>query len=516
MAMTRSLLRIFAAVALGSAALPAAAADVDVQQVREATAKLIKLLVDQGVLTREKAESVLSDLARPAPATTAGAAPPPARPASGPPAVRVPYVPDFVRKEIKDELRAEIVAQAAREGWAGPGAVPAWVRGIEFDGDLRLRFQADRFADDNAPAVSVAETNRTRALALLNTSENRERLRFRGRFGLTATLDENWSGGIRLSTGSTTDPVSANQTLGNYGTRYTVALDRAYVRFRAGDSISVVGGRFGNPWYGSELIWANDLSFDGIAAQWTPRLAERVRGFATVAVLPVQESELSSADKWLFGAQVGATLEGSARQLGARLGVGYFRYKNIVGQVSPAGSSLKEFTAPQFAQKGNTYYNISSDPTRPLLGLASEFHLLNLTGQVDAPVVGDKRVSFIADWVRNLGFDRADVSQRVGIDVSPKTNGYQLRLGFGDADVRARGRWQVFAGYRRVERDAVPDAFTDSDFRLGGTDAKGYLLGGSYGLGKNVAGSIRFFSGDSISGPPLSIDTVQVDLNVRF
>ena len=60
------------------------------------------------------------------------------------------------------------------------------------------------------------------------------------------------------------------------------------------------------------------------------------------------------------------------------------------------------------------------------------------------------------------------------------------------------------------------DAFTDSDFRLGGTDAKGYILGGSYGLGKNTAASVRYFSGDSISGAPLSIDTLQFDLNLRF
>jgi len=515
-AMTSASPRALALALALCAAWPVSAAEVDVEQVREATAKLIKLLVDQGVLTREKADGVLSDLARPKPAAAnQAAAASPARAASGA-TVRVPYVPEFVKKEIKDELRAELAAQAAKEGWAAPGSVPAWTRGIEIEGDLRTRFQADRFADGNAPAVSIADTNRNRALTLQNTTENRERLRVRARFGLVGTLDENWSGGIRLSSGSLTDPVSANQTLGTYNTRFTVGLDRAYIRYRSGDSLNVIAGRFGNPWYGSELVWANDLSFDGVAVQWSPRLADRVRGFATVAALPVQEVELSSADKWLFGAQVGATLEASAKQIGAKAGLGYYRYKNLVGKPSPSGSSLNEFTAPGFAQRGNTYYNIGSDPARPLLGLASAYTLVNATAQVDAPVVADKRVFLLADYVRNIGYKRDQVSARVGVDVEPQVNGYQARLGFGDADVRDRNRWQVFVGYRRVERDAVLDAYTDSDFRLGGTDARGYLLGGSYGFGKNVAGSIRFFSGDSISGPPLSVDTVQVDLNVRF
>ncbi len=60
------------------------------------------------------------------------------------------------------------------------------------------------------------------------------------------------------------------------------------------------------------------------------------------------------------------------------------------------------------------------------------------------------------------------------------------------------------------------DAYTDSDFRLGGTDAKGYTVGGSYGLGRDTAATLRLMSADSISGAPLSVDVLQLDLAVRF
>jgi hypothetical protein len=60
------------------------------------------------------------------------------------------------------------------------------------------------------------------------------------------------------------------------------------------------------------------------------------------------------------------------------------------------------------------------------------------------------------------------------------------------------------------------DAFTDSDFHLGGTDAKGYVLGGSYGISKNTWATVRYYTTDSIDGPPRAIDTVQFDLNARF
>jgi hypothetical protein len=62
----------------------------------------------------------------------------------------------------------------------------------------------------------------------------------------------------------------------------------------------------------------------------------------------------------------------------------------------------------------------------------------------------------------------------------------------------------------------VLDAFTDSDFHLGGTDAQGFVLRGDYGLGKNVFLSLRYLSANEIDGPPLGIDVVQLDLNGQF
>ncbi|MBY0469264.1 MAG: putative porin, partial [Burkholderiaceae bacterium] len=502
---------------------PVHAQAVDIDQVRAATAKLIAQLVEQGVLARDKGEALLSDVAKPAAASpasgnagsAAGGAATGAGAKGAAGAVRVPYIPEFVRKELKEEIRLELAAQAFREGWTGPGSVPAWVRKLEWDGDLRFRVQLDRFGSGNAPQISITDTNRTRAIALANTAEDRERLRFRARIGLTAKIDENWSGGVRLTTGSATDPLSSNQTLGTYNNRYTVLIDRAYIRYRLGD-YSAVAGRMANPWFGTDLMWANDLSFDGVALQWTPKITSDIRGFATLAALPIQEVELASADKWLFGGQIGATRLPSPTTVGAKLGLAYFHYANLRGKPSAAGSTANEFTAPAFAQKGNTYYNISSDPNRPLLGLAADYQLLNLTSQVDIPSIAGKRLIVTGDYVHNFGFDRAAVSQRVGTNVASQVDAYQLRVAFGDADLKALHDWQVFAAYKRVERDALLDAFTDSDFRLGGTDARGYIIGGSYGLGKNTSAAFRYFSGDSISGAPLSIDVFQFDLNIKF
>lgn len=508
---TRRIAAAFTGGLLVCASLPVAA-QADIEQASAAMARLIGALADQGVLSRDKAQTLLKDMT-PGPDAAGNAAA--AKPAPGAP-VRVGYVPQFVRDELKRELRQELSQQAAREGWAGPGAVPSWTRSVAIDGDVRLRYQGDLFADGNAPAVSVADTNRNRAITLANTSEDRNRFRVRARIGVTANLDDNWSAGARLTTGSATDPLSSNQTLGTYGTRFNVAFDRAFVRWRPVAEINAVAGRFGNPWFGTDLVWANDLGFDGLAVQWTPKLGSVGSAFITAGAMPVQEVELSTADKWLFGLQVGAEAPRLFGAVAAKIGLGYYAYRNTVGILSaPAGSTRNEFTAPAFAQKGNTYYNISSDPNRPLLGLASDYRLVNLTGSLTVPL-GEQRLVLSGDLVRNLGFSRSDASRRTGQNIDAQTLGWQLRMALGKAEVARWGDWQVFAGYKRLERDAVPDAFTDSDFRLGGTDAKGYFLGGSFGLGKNTSLGLRWLSSDSISGPPLAVDVVQIDLNVRY
>jgi Putative porin len=62
----------------------------------------------------------------------------------------------------------------------------------------------------------------------------------------------------------------------------------------------------------------------------------------------------------------------------------------------------------------------------------------------------------------------------------------------------------------------VLDAFTESDFHLGGTDAKGYRLSAKYGLSKNVWLRGNWLSATEIDGPPLAIDVFQFDLNAKF
>ena len=95
-------------------------------------------------------------------------------------------------------------------------------------------------------------------------------------------------------------------------------------------------------------------------------------------------------------------------------------------------------------------------------------------------------------------------------------NAYMIRASLGHPDPASLGDWNLTAGYKYLQGDAVLDAYTDSDFHLGGTNARGYFLMATVGLAPNTNVQFRWFSSNEVSGPPLSIDVGQVDLNVKF
>jgi hypothetical protein len=51
---------------------------------------------------------------------------------------------------------------------------------------------------------------------------------------------------------------------------------------------------------------------------------------------------------------------------------------------------------------------------------------------------------------------------------------------------------------------------------MGGTNHKGYTIQGLYGVAHNTWLGLRYMSYDQVSGLPLSIDSINLDLNARF
>jgi len=394
----------------------------------------------------------------------------------------------------------------------------AWTDRFKFSGDIRLRYQGDFMGESNALLADPADPT-----SVLNTYEDRHRLRLRVRLNISAQINQDADVKLRLATGNLDDPVSTNSTMGGYFDSEHFSLDRAYLDWRlpiATEKLSLkfLGGRMANPWLSSDLLWDSDLNFEGLALQFNGNLSS-VGFFSTIGIFPLEEVEFSSQDKWLYAAQAGVQYR-PVRNLSTKIALAYYHFTNVTGVSNSSYLTAEnDFTKPGFQQKGNTLMDISpagEDTDTLNLALAAEFHQLDLMGIVDLSIWDPIHLSFMFDVVKNLGFDRNEVSARAGETVPEADFAYQVGMEVGYLKIQKFGDWSTALYYKYVEADAVLDAFCDSDFHLGGTNAKGWILSGQYGLAKNLWLVSKWVTTDEIKGVPFATDTVQLDLNGRF
>jgi len=440
--------------------------------------------------------------------------------------------------EQSKELNQDVshLTQKVAELYSGKAAelaasAPEWTKRIRFGGDVRLRYEADRFDSNNATFAQPSNPSQ-----LMNTTADQNLFKYRVRAGVEADVAEDMTGNsklqaaIGLSTGNTTNPVSTNSILGDFMNKDSVVIDHAYLKYTLKTSgymptvLTVYGGRIPNPWLSSDLVWDSDLNFEGLALKVKQPLddTDTWTAFLTAGGFPLQQevSDFKNHSKWLVAGQLGVEKK-DRTGIAARMGAAYYYFNNITGIANdPLHPGATDWTAPLFQQKGNTLFNISADPAVVKTAYASEFKELNLTGTLDIGFWDPVHVVALGDFVKNFGFNSADVAQRTG-QVTPKnTTGYQIGLSVGrpaiQTDYKWSPNWKGFVYYKYLGADAVVDAFTDSDFHLGGTNAKGWILGGEVGLMKNTWLTLRWLTSNEISGPPLGIDVLQFDFNVKF
>jgi len=150
----------------------AAEAPAPLPRAQDLTLNLIRRLVQRGVLPQADADDLIrlaeqdtaaakaEAAAGPAARTTVAVTPAPAAPDT----VRVTYVPEFVKKQLREEVKQEVLAQAREERWAAPRSVPEWVSRYTLFGDFRLRYEGIHYPSGNDnTALFPISTRSTRA-----------------------------------------------------------------------------------------------------------------------------------------------------------------------------------------------------------------------------------------------------------------------------------------------------------------------------------------------------------------
>jgi hypothetical protein len=315
-------------------------------------------------------------------------------------------------------------AQSGNSTPAAPAQPPAadaekpWWERLVFSGDFRARFEGFYLAEQ----------------------PTRQRGRFRLRFGVRAPLTEGLDFTLRVATGDAADVTSTNQSLTDFWNRKPLNLDLAALTYNPPEAraLTVGGGKFAYPLTRTQMVWDDDVNWEGGYEQvvWT---AAKV-SWRVVAVQAPLNDVGAGADAFMFGEYAQASFRIGRHAV--QLSIADYAFKDE-DQIAVALDQRDAIRSPQTNA-------VRRDAEGHVIGYQSEFNLVDTiaqvtfdTGRPAYPLV------VVADYVVNT---RA---------VNDEDSGIWLMGRYGRA--ASVGAYSVSYTMARVERDAVVSAFNFSD-----------------------------------------------------
>lgn len=396
---------------------------------------------------------------------------------------------DYLKAQTK-ELREE-GAIASNELGKLKGA--DWASKIKFKGDFRMR-------DENIETQRVVVPSAAPRIPEVQDAADRNRARFRARFGFDATVTDTVKATIRLASGDG-DPRSTNQTLTGIASPKQIWIDQVYADWTFMQGGNFVLGKQSYPFFrpGMSMFYDGDFNPEGAAVKF-----DRGMFFGSGYWWWLQENYNASPtgnnqDANLWGLQAGLKfgLFGGETKLAAMYyDCGACQYNN-----------------PFYSNNsfGNTTITQGSG-TSAIQVLKYDYEVIELAGEMGLTVANLPLVLFF-DWAQNMASDvEYDTAYNVGVMLGKASN--------------AR-TWEVGAMWQEIDKDALYAQMIDSDFGGGNTDSEGLVLKAGYAPVKNITFNATYFLNEinkdvsPTTNPTntfngLDYDRWQLDVNYKF
>lgn len=374
---------------------------------------------------------------------------------------------------------------------------------ITFSGDLRVQYDSFFNQINALPNGGNAGING-------NDLSSRNRFRLRARLALRGLIGKEFDWGLRFSTGSLPDVVSANQVLTDFYTRKQFALDQAYIAYspQSVKGLRLQAGKFETPWLHTEMTIDNDINPEGFSetyshnyknsklsnltfVAWQLPFLERSSAFVRNAngTVNLDQSRRGGRDLALFGAQLRTRLEPS-QTLALTLSAAdlFFAGTQFISPAQFFGGQIQlpvTFTIPATATtpaqiittqvsiprdllvtgNGNLGLSTASNNAINRDGrLASGYNLVDLIGRLDYTASKRFPVAVLFNFVHNTQVHDVSYAGAGGATLfqrNRENNGYWAEMQVG----KIRERGDVLFGYTfaRIEKDAVLTPFNFSD-----------------------------------------------------
>ena len=373
----------------------------------------------------------------------------------------------LVEKGVITQAEADVLAEESNTEFND--SMPSWVNSLTLKGDLRLRYD---HTYDSASNGASAE----------------DRWRYRFRFGGTAEMNNGVKTGFRLASGGTSDIGSTNKTMDGGFARDDFYLDQAWAQMDV-SGVTMIGGK--NPnfektgWFVSKALFDGDITPEGFELHYSTESGSTDLGFHGGAYFVQGEDDPSKTLDMLTMAQITAKTSLSDTT-GLTLGLGVYNVED---------EGIDETSS----RSGNSASGVGYTPVFIDAALSMK------TGP---------GVKLYATYVNNQESSATD------------DTGLIAGIKFGSA--KKAGQWEAKIEYRSLEKDAVWDELTDSDFGAfgangsvdtykSGTNVEGTILQGKYMIYDNVQAALTLLTTESEDGTDGETNNrVQADIIFKF
>lgn len=366
----------------------------------------------------------------------------------------------IVKDETKQTVAADLAAQKSY-------AVPGWVQKTKFKGDLRLRYQDQRRKGKN----------------------DRHRGRYRFRLGLESEITDDILVAAGIATGGS-DPRSTNQTFTNAFETPDVRMDYAYAKYSPLSYVDIYGGKMKRKpvlWAPSDLMWDGDINPEGAAVAASHKLSKHLDGFFNTGFWVLDESSSDSSDPYLKYVQPGLVF-GLGNGIKLKTALTYYMFENV--QQSTLDNSA-----------GTNTLDVNG-------GLATGFRTLHPAAEMSVKEPFDGIVNYASLF--------GEYATNLDDDFVSETDAWVIGMKFGDKKVKKPGQWQFKYMFKRMEMDAFPDIFADSDHFDGDTNTRGHEWIFNYAVAKNVVLGLDYYRTNTILGSDTPEHLIQTDIVIKF
>ncbi|MFZ2960982.1 MAG: putative porin [Candidatus Ozemobacteraceae bacterium] len=334
----------------------------------------------------------------------------------------------------------------------------SWTNSIKIAGDYRVRFDEVYFPGWNPER------------------QNQGRWRLRIRLGFDAAINEDADFKLRLSTsedrnvGMAGNPVSTNLTLTNVASKKPVFVDLGQLDYHPSDvkGLHVIAGKMDLPFLvagKSDLLWDHDLTLEGGAIKFKKKNGNMDYSTALGAFMFMERPD--SNDSAMLGSQIGATYNLPGKKQYITFGAGYYDFTRAKGE--------KVF---DWQGENRNYGNTKTSGNLYAFDYNELEYFLEAGWEIGT---GSKSlpVSVFGNSVKNV--------------VSNVTNNKGWLAGLSVGKLNKPGSLVFRYDYRKLEKDAVLGAITDSDSFGGGTNGKGHRFSLERQAMKNMSMKLSYF-----------------------